>query len=369
MSYKVVIIDDEKWTREVIKGIGAWEKLELEVVGEASDGEFGIEIIKRTNPDIVITDVCMPRINGLQLIENIKKSGFDCFIIMISGCDDFTYVQNAIRLGVSDYILKPIKPDLLNKQLETCVNKIKKKRSESNVDLDLNFVSIEFSKYIDYRLSWINEGLIAGSSSKIDNEFKILENEIQEKFPQSSRHDFIIYFYYRLLNNLQNYIINSGYQYNQIFTKEYTSFVFGDDTKFIRMLTYLNELYIEANEKIKENKNKRNKLDITKIKEYVDLNYLDEISLEKTADMFSISKEYLSKLFKSEYKISFSKYIIKLRMEKAMNLVLDLNIPLKDIPEASGFFDNAHFYKTFKRYYEKTPSNIRDTLKKDNKTD
>jgi len=75
MNYKVVIIDDEKWTREVIKGLGNWEKLGLEVVGEASDGEFGFEIIKRTNPDIVISDVCMPRLNGLQLIEKIKDSG------------------------------------------------------------------------------------------------------------------------------------------------------------------------------------------------------------------------------------------------------------------------------------------------------
>lgn len=369
MSYKVVIIDDEKWTREVIKGIGTWNDLDLEVVGEASDGEFGYEIIKRTNPDIVISDVCMPRINGLELIKTIKENGFDCLIIMISGYDDFAYVQNAIRLGVKDYILKPIKPDVLNKQLESCVNQINNKRKESNIGLDLNFVSADFSKYIDYRINWINEALIAKSNEKIINEFSTLEKEIHEKFPEIIRHDFIIYFYYRLLNNLQNYIINSGYKYNQIFSSKFTSFVFGDDTKFIRMLTYLKELYLEANEKLIEYKKNRNKLDITKIKDYLDNNYLKEISLEKTADIFSISKEYLSKLFKDEYKISFSKYITKLKMEKAMSLVLDLNIPLKKIPENSGYIDTAHFYKTFKRYYEKTPSDIRSTLKKDNKSD
>ncbi len=369
MSYKVVIIDDEKWTREVIKGIGNWEELELEVVGEASDGEFGFEIIKRTNPDIVITDVCMPRINGLQLIQTIKDNGFDCLLIMISGYNDFHYVQNALRLGVSDYILKPVKPEILNKQLETCVNKIKQKRKETKVGFDLNFVSMEYAKYIDYRLTWINNALLSNSQEKLINEFNQLEKEIEVKFIQIQRQDFLIYFYYRLLNNLQNYITSCGYQYKQIFSTKYTSFVFGDDTKFIRMLTYLKELYIEANIKIIEYKNKRNKLDISKVKEYILLNYLDEISLEKTADIFSISKEYLSKLFKDEYKISFSKFIIQLRMEKAMKLVLDLNIPLKDIPEASGFFDHAHFYKTFKKYYEKTPTDIRSTLKKHNETD
>lgn len=369
MSYKVVIIDDEKWTREVVKGIGKWDELGLEVVGEASDGEFGFEIINRTNPDIVITDVCMPRIDGLKLIENIKKSGFDCFIIMISGYDDFSYVQNAIRLGVSDYILKPIKPDILNTQLRNCVQKIKEKRTETKVGFNLNFVSIEFAKYIDYRLTLINNALISSSLEKINQEFDILEKEIENQFKQIERRDFLIYFYYRLLYNLQNYIMNSGYQYKQLFSSKYTSFVFGYETKFIRMLTYLKELYIEAILKISEFKNKRNKLDISKIKEYIQINYLNEITLEKTADLFSVSKEYLSKLFKEEYKISFTKYIIKLRMEKAMQLVLDLKFPLKNIPEASGFFDNAHFYKTFKRYYQKTPSEIRLILKKHNKTD
>ena len=369
MNYKVVIIDDEKWTREIIKGLGEWDKLGLEVVGEASDGEFGLEIIKRTNPDIVISDVCMPRLNGLQLIEKVKSNGFESLIIMISGYDDFSYVQNALRLGVSDYILKPIKASILNEQLEKCVETIKKKRNSSNIGLDLNFVSSEYSTYIDYRLEWVNRALLSSSEEKLNKEFDILEEQIQFKFSEIQRRDFIIYFYYRLLNNLQNFIIGCGYLPKEIFSSKFTSFVFGDDTKFIRMLTYLKELYIEANRKILEFKHKRNKVDITKIKEYLNVNYLEEVSLEKTAEIFSISKEYLSKIFKDEYKISFSKYIIKLRMEKAMQLVLNLSILLKDIPEASGFFDHAHFYKTFKKYYEKTPGDIRSTLKKHNETD
>jgi two-component system response regulator YesN len=369
MSYKVVIIDDEKWTREVIKGIVNWEKLGVEVVGEASDGEFGLEIIKRTNPDIVISDVCMPRLNGLELIEKIKENGFESLIIMISGYDDFSYVQSALRLGVSDYILKPVRASILNEQLENCVKIIKNKRKKANVGLDLNFVSNEYANYISYRITWLNDALLSGSEEKIKTEFDILEEQIQIKFSKIQRRDFIIYFYYRLLNNLQNYIVGCGYQFKQIFSSKFTSFVFGDDTKFIRMLTYLEELYIEANRKIIEFKNKRNKLDISKIMAYITLNYLEEVSLERTAELFSVSKEYLSKIFKDEYKISFSKYIIKLRMEKAMQFVINPSIPLKDIPESSGFFDHAHFYKTFKKFYEKTPGEIRATLKKHNESD
>jgi len=288
---------------------------------------------------------------------------------MISGYDDFSYVQDALRLGVSDYILKPVKASILNDQLEKCVEKIKKKRNKTNNGLDLNFVSSEYSSYIDYRVDWINNALLSGSEDKINEEFDILEEQIQIKFSEIQRRDFIIYFYYRLLYNLQNYIIGCGYLLKQIFSSKFTSFVFDDDTKFIRMLTYLRELYVEANMNLNEFKLKRNKLDISKIKDYLSANYLEEVSLERTAELFSVSKEYLSKIYKEEYKISFSKFIIKLRMEKAMQLVLDSSIPLKKIPEASGFIDQSHFYKTFKKYWVKTPGDIRATLKKHNETD
>jgi Response regulator containing CheY-like receiver domain and AraC-type DNA-binding domain len=73
-KYKVVIVDDEPWTREVIKALGEWEELGLEVVGEASDGEYGLELIRQTTPDIIITDVKMPHRNGIDLIGTLRSN-------------------------------------------------------------------------------------------------------------------------------------------------------------------------------------------------------------------------------------------------------------------------------------------------------
>lgn len=73
LKYKAVIVDDEKWTRQVIRGLGEWEKNNIIIAGEASDGEYGLELIRQVKPDIVLTDVCMPHLSGLEQMEQIRR--------------------------------------------------------------------------------------------------------------------------------------------------------------------------------------------------------------------------------------------------------------------------------------------------------
>lgn len=121
MARKVVIIDDEPWTRGVIIKLAQWDRLGLKVVGEAADGETGLELIRKVLPDIVITDVRMPRIGGIELVQKLRSEGFQIPILIISGYDDFAYVRSALKLGVTDYLLKPIKAQELNQQLQRCI--------------------------------------------------------------------------------------------------------------------------------------------------------------------------------------------------------------------------------------------------------
>ena len=114
MAHKVVIIDDEPWTRGVILKLGQWNQLGLEVVGEAADGETGLELIYKVLPDIIITDVRMPRIGGLELVQKLREQGYNVPVLIVSGYDDFSYVRSALQLGVTDYILKPVKAQELN---------------------------------------------------------------------------------------------------------------------------------------------------------------------------------------------------------------------------------------------------------------
>ena len=105
MDYKAVIIDDETWTRTVIKSLGEWEKYGIKIVGEASDGDYGLELIRQMSPDIILTDVCMPHLNGLELIERLRNENNGAQVIFISGYDDYSYIRSALKLDAIDYLL------------------------------------------------------------------------------------------------------------------------------------------------------------------------------------------------------------------------------------------------------------------------
>lgn len=115
---RTVIIDDEELTREGLEAIIPWNELDFTLVGTAADGEEAISVLQNTKPDVIITDIRMPFMTGLELIEFIKPMLPDAFIIVISGHDEFRYAQKALQLGVYDFILKPFDFDYLLKILK-----------------------------------------------------------------------------------------------------------------------------------------------------------------------------------------------------------------------------------------------------------
>lgn len=119
--YRIVIADDEEYTRDLLaKNINQSQK-EFQVVGKAQDGQEAFALVKELQPDILITDICMPTVDGLELIRRIQESNYSLKTVIISGYDDFAYAKQALTLGVTEYLLKPFSPD----ELYTVLEKIK----------------------------------------------------------------------------------------------------------------------------------------------------------------------------------------------------------------------------------------------------
>ncbi len=114
----VLIADDEKKVGLLIKNLIEWERLGLNFLGLVQDGESAYDIIMREKPDIVITDIRMPKLTGLEMIERVSASGRKVHFIVVSGYRYFEYAQRALKYGVKDYLLKPIDEVELNKILE-----------------------------------------------------------------------------------------------------------------------------------------------------------------------------------------------------------------------------------------------------------
>ncbi|OXM83572.1 response regulator transcription factor [Paenibacillus rigui] len=128
--WRVLIIDDDFQVLEGMKKSIPWERLEAEWAGEAMDGQEGLQKVKETSPDIIITDIYMPVMNGLEMIEQLKQEGFSGEIVILSGYSDFQYARQALRLQVSDYLSKPVTMEELGSVLERVIRELESKELE-----------------------------------------------------------------------------------------------------------------------------------------------------------------------------------------------------------------------------------------------
>ena len=130
--YKVVIIDDEPIIVEGLSKAVHWEKWDCQVAATAENGQSGIEIIKRENPDILFSDIRMPGMDGLSMIAALKSEHPHMQIAILTGFRDFEYAREAIRLGVTRFLLKPSKMEELEEAVSVMVQNLShmKERTE-----------------------------------------------------------------------------------------------------------------------------------------------------------------------------------------------------------------------------------------------
>lgn len=126
--YRVMVVDDEEFVRDLlVKNLGK-SALDIEVVAAASDGKEALSQALTLKPDIVITDIAMPFMDGLELISQLQKAGLPCKTAIISGYDEFDYARRAISLGVKDYLLKPFLPRDLEQVVQKMIQELDSQR-------------------------------------------------------------------------------------------------------------------------------------------------------------------------------------------------------------------------------------------------
>lgn len=128
--YKLFIVDDEKLVVDGLKSIIEWEKHQIEVIGSAMDGTNALARILALKPHIVMTDIRMPGMNGLELIQHLREKAPDIVCLIISGYSEFNYAKSAIELEAIDYLIKPIELDEIVKSVKNAIVKYEKKQNE-----------------------------------------------------------------------------------------------------------------------------------------------------------------------------------------------------------------------------------------------
>lgn len=127
--YQMIIIDDEPIVREGLMRLLSWQDYQFEVFAQGTDGIDGLEKVLRYQPDLVLVDVKMPGMSGLELIRKAREQGFKGSFIILTGFSDFEFAKTAISLGVRDYLLKPIDEDELAENLCSIVKELEEKKN------------------------------------------------------------------------------------------------------------------------------------------------------------------------------------------------------------------------------------------------
>jgi len=231
---KILIVEDEVNAREGLGNLLGKLSDNYIVCGKASDGEQGLILAKEYKPDLIFTDIEMPKLNGLDMIGKIKEDGQDPYVIILSGYSDFKYAQKGIKLGVEEYLLKPITYSALKSSMEQIERKFSLKNDELLVEgipkeEILGQVLLNKGRNLDKFYKIIESNVKQHENMYLVNLYLRDEYEEKSEFIIKKIYDFMKYykieiFYYSVLKE---------YNYLPIFINTTTAFL-----EFIKMLKY-----------------------------------------------------------------------------------------------------------------------------------
>lgn len=173
IMYKLLIVDDEKIVIEGLKSATDWKEHHIEIIGSASDGEEALKEIINNKPDIVLADIRMPRMNGLDLIKETKNLNLETVFIIISGYSKFDYAKRAIQLEAMDYLVKPIEVDEIVSSIKKAILKLEKIKNEKQTTKQMNEyqIALEEKRVLDYMLG---HGFVDPDKDRKLNRFSFL---------------------------------------------------------------------------------------------------------------------------------------------------------------------------------------------------
>jgi two-component system, response regulator YesN len=393
-KWKVIIADDEYIIREGIRSSVEWEEFGMEVIGEAEDGEEAVELALKHQIDILLIDLNMPIMNGLDAMKNLRDELPHCKMVVISGYDEFHYAQEAIRLQVEDYLLKPVNPDKLKKvlielkqQMEVEVQQ-KSFLKQAENQIKKNHVQLKERFFQE----WIAGQL---TSNEIKEQLQFLELSVERpvQYLVIRLPDYHNNRTYLQENDRQNYL----FAFENIVTKSLEKIkaaVFRDRSNLLNVCLWesvtteqiaeveamikkdlndnvywhledvnedLSDLY-HVYARCKEAVDKKTRISpiVKQAQIFVQKHYQDSsLTLERVAMELHVTTVYLSRMIKQELGISYSGLLTQMRIDKAVNLLKTTDMSIREIAEKVGYESQHYFSTIFKKLVGVSPKRFK----------
>ena len=189
---KVLVVDDEAMVRRgIVLGVD-WAARGCVLAGEAANGEEGLAAAERYSPNLIITDVRMPRMDGIEMLAKLREGGSRAHVILLTAYSDFAYAQSAIKLGADDYLLKPFR----NEELIAAIDEVRQKERElTDPTPALPLVKGDKSKYVLQALQYIAQHYADEdiSITAVAQELKVSEGHLSHVFKKETGYTVINY--------------------------------------------------------------------------------------------------------------------------------------------------------------------------------
>ena len=357
-TYRVLIVDDEFPARKrlcrMLEAIPGFT-----VAGEARNGKDGLRLYQELEPDIILADIEMPVMNGLEMIRRIRENDPEQIIIILSCYESFSYAQQAIRCHVQDYLVKDMTQE---KQLEEVLRRNTEALSASGGEARDLLNSLrspgEIQGISAQSLPEIEKDLGQLALSFLSHNFNSCRSLIQ-KFSKVAVQGFSQYcFMQYVLDMLVTWLVRECAQYGisvSTVTGGYQSPIDvlireeSLDAALGLVLSWLQKLF-DAVEPVSFSPRIRNLI------LYISDHYAEDLSLQSIADDFHISSVHLSRSFKTETGKNIISYINLIRIEKSKLLLASGHYQVSEIAYSVGFHNIQNFYSTFKKTEGISPS-------------
>lgn len=342
--YKVLLVDDIEPFRRKIMRFPFWksEGSSFEIAFEASDGLEALEILKNNKVDVLITDIRMPLIDGIELLKRVKKSDLCPCVVLLSEFADFSYAKEGIINGAFDYLVKPVDEEAI---VDTF----------GRVKQFLDSSRVEAEPIIKYQLQ------MQKSILEMDREKGLLlaGRITQELLKEHKQEEQFLFSVYQCLKETVESIIKE-----KPFLSAYISC-----EDIVRISSESRKKYERENLLVQKVSDLFDQLQITHVDDYSEnvkklcLMALqqegDKLSLTKIADRFYMNAKYLGSQFKQETGMSYNQYITHLKIRRAKILLKNNKLKIFEIAEQLGFDNVEYFNKVFKKETGISPGRFR----------
>lgn len=345
---KIIVADDEFLVLEGIKMLLTDIRVECEIVGYASDGETAWEMVCKKEPDVLITDIKMPRRNGLELIKSCRERFPEMLFVIISGYQEFSYAQKAISMGVMNYIDKPITQDKLEQVLRTAE--------------DIHYRNILKRKdnvYLLQKYDGIVSALNRDAYEEVQQNYENIKQHLKKENVTLKEYKRYLYIFVTLVVGI--YYEGTGHDIREKHFPSYHNLhilqSYGD------VDDYIDCIIMRIIHKKQAQKQGVSHKTICSLLQYIRENYSQDISLNEIARRADLSPVYLSSLFKEECGVSYVKYLTDLRMQKAKEFLMEGYL-VTEVSEMVGYHNYRYFCDLFKKKNGITPGEYKGNIRK-----